>query len=62
MNELKGLLERAKTPFVLVGGGGWNGDACRQLQSWIEKAGLPVGAVIELGVASTAITPPAGGE
>jgi acetolactate synthase I/II/III large subunit len=44
MNELGGLLERAKTPFVLLGGGGWNGDACRKLQSWIEKAGLPVGA------------------
>jgi len=44
MNELRGLLERARTPFVLLGGGGWDGDACRQLQSWIEKAGLPVGA------------------
>jgi acetolactate synthase I/II/III large subunit len=43
MNTLRGLLEKAKAPFVLVGGGGWNREACRKLQSWIEKTGLPAG-------------------
>ena len=43
MNRLSGLLGKAKAPFVILGGGGWNRDACRRLQSWIEQSGLPVG-------------------
>jgi acetolactate synthase-1/2/3 large subunit len=43
MAELKKLLEGAQRPFVLLGGGGWDGDATRRLQKWIEAAGLPVG-------------------
>jgi acetolactate synthase-1/2/3 large subunit len=43
MERLKALLEPAKNPFVLLGGGGWNREACRKLQRWIEKTGLPVG-------------------
>jgi acetolactate synthase-1/2/3 large subunit len=43
IEELKRLLEAAKTPFVLLGGGGWTRDACRSLQKWIEANGLPVG-------------------
>src|SRR3954471_12861899 len=43
MQELKGLLERAERPFVLLGGGGWAPDACRRLQRWIEAHGLGVG-------------------
>src|SRR5881398_1160156 len=35
MNRLRGMLEKAKAPFVLVGGGGWNREACRKLQGWI---------------------------
>src|SRR2546427_12087076 len=41
--ELKILLEKAQRPFVLIGGGGWNRDACLKLQRWIEAAGPPVG-------------------
>jgi acetolactate synthase-1/2/3 large subunit len=37
------LLSGAQRPFVILGGGGWTGDACRKLQRWIEKTGLPVG-------------------
>ena len=43
MKEVDKLLRGARRPFVLLGGGGWTAEACRQLQAWIEKAGLPVG-------------------
>ncbi|MGH8668962.1 MAG: thiamine pyrophosphate-binding protein [Burkholderiales bacterium] len=43
MREVQKLLQSAQRPFVLLGGGGWTGEACRKLQSWIEKAGLPLG-------------------
>ncbi len=43
MRELQDLLDRARSPFVLLGGGGWNREACRALQRWIEAHGLPVG-------------------
>jgi acetolactate synthase-1/2/3 large subunit len=37
------LLQGAKSPFVILGGGGWTGEACRKLQAWMEKSGLAVG-------------------
>ncbi|HWI97541.1 MAG TPA: thiamine pyrophosphate-binding protein [Burkholderiales bacterium] len=37
------LLSRAKRPFVILGGSGWTGEACRKLQRWIERSGLPLG-------------------
>ena len=43
ISELKGLLEKAEKPFVLIGGGGWDRDACRNLQGWVEKNGLAAG-------------------
>jgi len=42
-NELKNLLERARSPFVIVGGGGWTREATQKLRNWAEAAGLPVG-------------------
>src|SRR3982750_3947675 len=43
MEQLRKLLDGAQRPFVLLGGGGWNRDACTRLQRWIEANGLPVG-------------------
>jgi acetolactate synthase-1/2/3 large subunit len=43
MKELERLLQGAKRPFVIVGGGGWTAEACTRLQRWIEAAGLPAG-------------------
>ncbi|HXJ10509.1 MAG TPA: thiamine pyrophosphate-binding protein [Burkholderiales bacterium] len=43
INELKNLLEEAKSPFVVAGGGGWTREASQKLQKWAEAAGLPVG-------------------
>jgi acetolactate synthase-1/2/3 large subunit len=43
MEEVRKLLEAAQRPFVLLGGGGWNRDACARLQRWIEANGLAVG-------------------
>ncbi|HKU47158.1 MAG TPA: thiamine pyrophosphate-binding protein [Burkholderiales bacterium] len=44
IQEVEKLLGGAQRPFVLLGGGGWNRDACARLQRWIEASGLPVGA------------------
>jgi acetolactate synthase-1/2/3 large subunit len=43
INEVKNLLEKARTPFVIAGGGGWTREATQKLQRWAEAAGLPVG-------------------
>jgi acetolactate synthase-1/2/3 large subunit len=43
VQELKSLLEKAKAPFVILGGGGWDRAATKKLQAWIEANGLPVG-------------------
>jgi acetolactate synthase-1/2/3 large subunit len=43
MEEVRKLLEAAQRPFVLLGGGGWDRDACARLQRWVEARGLPVG-------------------
>src|SRR5436305_1809692 len=42
IERLRELLLKAQRPFVLIGGGRWNRDACLKLQRWIEAAGLPV--------------------
>src|SRR5438067_5546775 len=43
MEEVRKLLDGARRPFVLLGGGGWNRDACTRLQRWIEANGLAAG-------------------
>ncbi|HWM41139.1 MAG TPA: thiamine pyrophosphate-binding protein [Burkholderiales bacterium] len=43
IEELRRLLEKAKTPFVILGGGGWDRATAEKLQQWIEANRLPVG-------------------
>ena len=43
MDELKRLLEKAKAPSCILGGGGWDREACAELQKWVEASGLPAG-------------------
>ena len=43
MQEVKRLLEKAKAPFVILGGGGWDRASTLQLQQWLETQGLPCG-------------------
>ena len=42
--ELSNLLATAERPFVLVGGGPWDAQACAHLTGWAQASGLPVGA------------------
>jgi acetolactate synthase-1/2/3 large subunit len=44
MQELGRLLQEAREPFVIVGGGGWTRRAREALQAWAQEAGIPVGA------------------
>ena len=43
ISQLEEVLGKAKRPFVLLGGGGWDADGTRRLRKWIEAAGLPAG-------------------
>ncbi|MBP3982386.1 thiamine pyrophosphate-binding protein [Acidovorax sp. JG5] len=42
MARMVKLLESAERPLVLLGGSGWNVDACNKLQQFAETNGLPV--------------------
>jgi acetolactate synthase-1/2/3 large subunit len=44
MRELEKLLNAAKNPLVIVGGGGWTRKTSQLLQDWAAAAGIPVGA------------------
>jgi acetolactate synthase I/II/III large subunit len=41
--SLKKLLAAAKSPFVILGGGGWTLEATKKVQAWAEALSLPVG-------------------
>lgn len=41
--KFREMLEAAERPFLLVGGGGWDTSAVRDLQTFVEATGLPVG-------------------
>ena len=41
--QIRELLLAAERPFVLVGGGGWNAQACEALQDFAQNWQLPVG-------------------
>jgi len=43
MNKLRDMLAQAKRPFVMVGGGGWNAQACSDFKAFAEANALPVG-------------------
>ncbi|MDB5809995.1 MAG: thiamine pyrophosphate enzyme central domain protein [Betaproteobacteria bacterium] len=42
MQKLREMLAQAERPFVMLGGGGWNKQACDDVQAFIEANGLPV--------------------
>jgi acetolactate synthase I/II/III large subunit len=42
--RVRGLLEGAERPFVLVGGGPWNDEASARLTGWAQACELPIGA------------------
>jgi acetolactate synthase-1/2/3 large subunit len=43
MQKLEQLLKTAQRPFVILGGGGWDGDSVEKIRRWVEATGLPVG-------------------
>ncbi len=42
MARLGALLEEARRPLVIVGGGGWNAQACQDLREFVERHRLPL--------------------
>ncbi len=42
LRRLGSMLRAAERPFVLVGGGGWDGVSCKALQRFVEAWNLPV--------------------
>ena len=44
MAELRDRLAKAKRPFVILGGGGWDGQVVADIQAFAENQNLPVGA------------------
>lgn len=44
MHRLRDLLGKAKRPFMMLGGGGWNKQACDDMLSFARAFNLPVGA------------------
>lgn len=43
MQQLRMMLAAAKRPLVILGGGGWNKEACDGIAAFAEKFNLPVG-------------------
>ena len=43
MRKLRELLAQAKRPFVILGGGDWNAQACEDIRAFVEANALPVG-------------------
>ncbi|NQV82323.1 MAG: thiamine pyrophosphate-binding protein [Rhodospirillales bacterium] len=42
MSRLRDLLENAKRPLAILGGGGWNDQACKDFQAFAEANEIPV--------------------
>jgi acetolactate synthase I/II/III large subunit len=43
LDQLRGMLESAQRPLVLLGGGDWSTKACEHIRGYIEANNLPVG-------------------
>src|SRR5882672_5339249 len=43
MKKLREMLAQAKRPFVVLGGGDWNAQACADIRAFAEANDLPVG-------------------
>ena len=41
MQKLRDMLAAAQRPFVMLGGGGWNAQACADMRAFIESNNLP---------------------
>jgi acetolactate synthase I/II/III large subunit len=44
MERFRAMLAAAKSPVMIIGGGGWNAEACKRVQAFSEANDLPVGA------------------
>ncbi|MEQ1928911.1 MAG: thiamine pyrophosphate-binding protein [Parvularculaceae bacterium] len=44
LEQFREMLGGAERPFLMVGGGGWSADAVRDLKTFVEATGVPVGA------------------
>ncbi len=42
MAKLRELLDQARRPMVIVGGGGWSAEACADIRTFVEANDLPV--------------------
>jgi len=42
LRALEGMLAQARRPIAVLGGSGWDEDACRQFADFAQRAGLPV--------------------
>jgi acetolactate synthase-1/2/3 large subunit len=42
MASLRAMLDAARQPMVILGGGGWSAEACTDIKAWVEANGLPV--------------------
>lgn len=43
LENLKGLMDKAEKPLVILGGAGWTEKSVRDFRTWAEREGLPVG-------------------
>jgi acetolactate synthase-1/2/3 large subunit len=43
LRKLREMLARSQRPFVILGGSGWNEQACADMQAFVEANDLPVG-------------------
>ncbi|HUF80655.1 MAG TPA: thiamine pyrophosphate-binding protein, partial [Burkholderiales bacterium] len=43
LRKLREMLARSQRPFVILGGSGWDGQACGDLRAFVEANDLPVG-------------------